>query len=996
MDFDDLDDAIEQRIQEDGCLTGAAAALMNPAMNLKDYVPKDFMPPMENNTQFPSIAGMPVKGKPVDRNVCIRVFFFYGAGGSVADHAATIYSAPSWMELHAYEWPAHGTRADEAPAANMEALVADAFIGISPILKQHAADGELEGAPFALIGHGEGAALMTLLAPRLRWEAGVEPKAVVVLDRAPPHVPLLNAAGIEALRTQPHEFLRSYNRGACKTADMYRVNIGEAAAQKLLQTWQDDLTLTSAPTEAGFHSYVCPVLVAAARSGKLDQRAKQASAYSGLVLRIGDTGDTLTVPVKKTTKLDEVKALVAQGARVSATSITFTELSKDEVSVEGISSFRRAPHKWPHPLAVIGAGYNAIKTCMEYLRCGNDNIICFDRFDKPGGYCWVTAANRDSKLQTEFGAFHVWWGPEYIGGPIGDWPKEWSTWASKVEVLKHFHHAAEKSGMLAHTHLQCNVSKLDIIGDLEKHDHYYNLTVDSLSGGPTKVVAASVLYNYPGSMTQLRPLEYPGEKDFGGQIGYGMCDDFTYDERLKDKRVAILGNGAFAIENVRTCCEHAVAKVFMVTRRKNMPSPRVPCWLVHQGPVPTPARLVIKAFGPMYSLCGMGDAWDYDAVRAGADRMNVNIVQNSRFGIGDVTFLAHAYGILEYVVDTLERVSPQTLHLTSGATLENITSIIKSLGLVGDFNVDKFHNMTEMIGLWCGGDWRRVIAVDPLGMNAANFTTFATGDATHGNVHTLKFLHDFPEEYYRIEALGIKAQLPRSKQDPSCQRPAYVTDVKYAMLSGITIGGFLPLLEPHLAQKNTYWHALYHTIHPTDKFLAEAIADWDKYQKLFKEHGREHDYVQYPYDKQFIADYCAEYSKQVVPISHNGPGEEATAAVLANCHTDHERGYRAMFTSLVAEGLHTGCRVLSQLHIPAVEVLPLLQECNGRKNWIASSADTSMEFDLGSYAEWDSWTTCGATVVEFAEAEHHTMVTDSKVWDMVFTHIRLKRASEPE
>eukprot|EP00971_Amphidinium_carterae_P188850 3748920-Amphidinium_carterae.1 len=57
-----------------------------------------------------------------------------------------------------------------------------------------------------------------------------------------------------------------------------------------------------------------------------------------------------------------------------------------------------------------------------------------------------------------------------------------------------------------------------------------------------------------GSTLLCRIVDYPGEDTFDGDIRYGMNDDICYD-RLPGRNVAILGNGAFAIENARpsTC-----------------------------------------------------------------------------------------------------------------------------------------------------------------------------------------------------------------------------------------------------------------------------------------------------------------------------------------------------------------------------------------------------------------------------------------------------------
>jgi len=273
----------------------------------------------------------------------------------------------------------------------------------------------------------------------------------------------------------------------------------------------------------------------------------------------------------------------------------------------------------------------------------------------------------------------------------------------------------------------------------------------------------------------------------------------------------------------------------------------------------------------MYNLCGFGDPWDYFGVQATSTRNRAYINQGSRFGIGDVTFLAVAYGRMEYVVDTCKRLSKHTIHLTSGEKLENVRVILKALGLLGDYQVDRLHKMKQIVGLFCDGDWRRPISLDWTGMSFSNITTLShLGDI--GLFRDIKYLHDFPNEYYKIEKMGYIEQLPVHTAIESEDKPAYVGDVKHSMSAGMTLSTFLPKLVEAGMFDGEYKHRMYHVTNPTDYTLKECIKAWDDYQEKWHKEGFTQPYLPYPYSREMIDDYFSTYSQAVsVPCSAQGP-----------------------------------------------------------------------------------------------------------------------------
>uniref|UniRef100_A0A7S2F002 Uncharacterized protein n=1 Tax=Alexandrium andersonii TaxID=327968 RepID=A0A7S2F002_9DINO len=353
-----------------------------------------------------------------------------------------------------------------------------------------------------------------------------------------------------------------------------------------------------------------------------------------------------------------------------------------------------------------------------------------------------------------------------------------------------------------------------------------------------------------------------------------MNDDMPYDY-LEGNIAAILGNGAFAVENIRTCVEYGVEKVWLVTRKKNLPSPRLPCWFVHQGIAPVPAKQLLDCFTPMYDQCGFEDPWSYHSVYASKNHEHCTINSHSRFGIGDVTFLAVAWGRCEYVVDILKRCTYHTLHLQSGKKLENVKVIVKALGLIADWGADRFHKIKEMVGTWPGGDHRRILFADPVGMHAANFSSFSTGIGSYVSSLRDKHLMDFPQEYYKLQGMGVLDMLPRHKAIPEEDRPAHQYDAKYATSASMVLDGSLPRVMQKMAGMDVYFHKVMWVVNPFEKYYAECKASWDQYQMDWWKQGFKHDYVPYPYKRDYITAWFERYRANTGP-TEGKPGEKYT------------------------------------------------------------------------------------------------------------------------
>jgi hypothetical protein len=490
----------------------------------------------------------------------------------------------------------------------------------------------------------------------------------------------------------------------------------------------------------------------------------------------------------------------------------------------------------------------------------------FDRYERVGGTAWLIQANKTSKLQTDLAAFHVWFGKEWDEkNTTLSFPTNWSSWPKKDEILAHLEHAMEKYSLHANTFMKTDVTEVVQVGKTLDLDRYYKITIKDLKTQKDREMNVTAVMHFPGAYFTPRSIIYPGEETFTGAMGYGMADDIPFDH-IGGNRVGILGNGAFAVENIRTCMEYGCGKVYQICRRKNLASPRMVCWFVHQSITPVPAAMLLNCCKSMYDCCDFGDPWNFHSVYGSKEKNLCTISSNSRFGIGDVTFLACATGRCEYVVDTVKRFSESTVHLNGGGKLENIHVIIKALGLLADFNCDKLHGIKEMIGLYPHGDCRRGIYCDALGMHASNFATKSTGSPSYVFSHICKYFIDFPKEFNRTHE-NTKTILPKSTAADN--KPACQYDAQYQMSAMGIILGFnskLALMTEH----DPYMHKCVTACYPLDKYFAECIQSWDQYQAEWKADGFPHDYIPYPYTMDEIHSWQKEYEENVGSLTLAG------------------------------------------------------------------------------------------------------------------------------
>ena len=119
-------------------------------------------------------------------------------------------------------------------------------------------------------------------------------------------------------------------------------------------------------------------------------------------VRIMGSEEVMTLPVRQSTTVLEVKSFVAVKLGIEATSLTAvmkqgcswrvqtdTEEVARRIFLKGLKSFKRQKHRWEQPIAIIGTGHCGLRQAMFFLKHRETNFVVYDRKKQVGGTSWI-------------------------------------------------------------------------------------------------------------------------------------------------------------------------------------------------------------------------------------------------------------------------------------------------------------------------------------------------------------------------------------------------------------------------------------------------------------------------------------------------------------------------------------------------------------------------------------------------------------------------------
>lgn len=178
---------------------------------------------------------------------------------------------------------------------------------------------------------------------------------------------------------------------------------------------------------------------------------------------------------------------------------------------------------------IIGAGFGGLGMAIKLKDAGLDSFIVLEKASGVGG-TWRdnTYPGAACDVQSHFYS--------YSFEPKHDWSRKFGL---QSEILGYMEHCVEKYGLADHIRFNSDIREARF--DEERNEWTVTLTTG-------EALTANVLITATGQLNQPAWPTIPGMDRFAGKLFHSARWDHDYD--FRDKRVAVIGTGASAIQFV--------------------------------------------------------------------------------------------------------------------------------------------------------------------------------------------------------------------------------------------------------------------------------------------------------------------------------------------------------------------------------------------------------------------------------------------------------------
>ncbi|GAB4583646.1 flavin-containing monooxygenase [Nocardia sp. IFM 10818] len=180
-----------------------------------------------------------------------------------------------------------------------------------------------------------------------------------------------------------------------------------------------------------------------------------------------------------------------------------------------------------HEVIVVGAGFGGIGTGIALQRKGIHDFVIVDKWDRVGG-TWH--ANTYPGVAVDIPSFIYSFSYEQRG----DWSR---VFAPGTELREYAESMVDKYGLRGKLRMNTTI----VAADFDDRNSLWRLTTDGGRELTARYVVLAV-----GGLERPKMPDIPGLQDFGGALVHTALWD--HDVVLRDKRVAVIGTGATALQ----------------------------------------------------------------------------------------------------------------------------------------------------------------------------------------------------------------------------------------------------------------------------------------------------------------------------------------------------------------------------------------------------------------------------------------------------------------